>query len=169
MEERNAKMFTTKPSPMSKYQKFYQAANKTRIYNKGQKDIKAVTGNGTQVDMTFQIADQITQPLGSVRRLCEAGNRVVFDSESYIENKATGLKTPIQLRNGEYMMDLYVRKDGKKPTFINSGRFQALMETLKEENEEEDEEECPGLVCEICGARDGEACAASCWSCNAGF
>ena len=170
MEERNAKMFATKPSPMSKYQRFYQAANKTRIYNKGQKDIKAVTGNGTQVDMTFQVADQITQPLGSVRRLCEAGNRVVFDKESYIENKATGVKTPIQLRNGEYMMDLYVRKDGKKPTFINSGRFQALMETLEEEEEEEEEDkECPGLTCEVCGATGEEACAASCWSCRSGF
>ena len=65
------------------------------------KDIKALTEGGTNVDITFQIADHITQPLGSVRRLCEAGNRVVFDDKSYIENKATGLKTPIQLRNGK--------------------------------------------------------------------
>ena len=165
MEEKNAKMFTTKPSPMSKYQEFYQAANKTRIYNKGQKDIKAVTGKGINVDMTFQIADHITHPLGSVRRLCEAGNRVVFDKESYIENKATGLKTPIQLRNGEFMMDLYVRRDGKKPTLVNSGRFQALMETLEEGNEEEEE----GENCEVCGAKEGEQCAASCWSCRSGF
>ena len=158
-------MFTTKPSPMSKYHKFYQAANKTRIYNKGQKDIRAVTGNGTSVDITFQVADRITQPLGSVRRLCEAGNRVVFDKESYIENKGTGIKTPSQLRNGEYMMDLYVRKDGKKPTLVNSGRFQALMETIEEGSEEDEEEE----TCEVCGAKEGEQCAASCWSCRPGF
>ena len=127
--------------------------------------MKAVTGEGTNVDITFQIADHITQPLGSVGRFCEAGNRVVFDKESYIENKATGLRTPIQIRNGEYMMDLYVRKDGKKPTLFNSGRFQALMETFEEETEEDEEKE----ACEVCGATEGEMCAASCWSCKSGF
>ena len=43
------------------------------------KDVKASTDGGTNVDITFQVADKITQPLGSVTRLCEAGNRVVFD------------------------------------------------------------------------------------------
>ena len=67
------------------------------------------------------------------------------------------------------MMDLYVRKDGKKPTLVNSGRFQALMETIEEGEEDENKEECPGSTCDVCGATEGEACAASCWSCNAGF
>ena len=66
-------------------------------------------------------------------------------------------------------MDLYVRKDGKKPTIPKTGRFQALMETVEEGNEDGDEEEGTGSTCEVCGAMEGEMCAASCWSCRSGF
>ena len=130
MEEKNASMFTTVPSPMSKYQKFYQAANKTRIYNKGQKDIKAVTGNGTSVDITFQIADQVTQPLGSVRRLCEAGNRVVFDNDgSYVQDKKNGEKTEIRREKGAYVMDFWVRKGDSNGVSIGDQGFLGLEDS----------------------------------------
>ena len=37
--------------------------------------------------MTFQVA-KVRGPLGSVRRICEAGNRVMLDDDgSYIESK----------------------------------------------------------------------------------
>ena len=48
--------------------------------------------NCRKLPMTFQVA-KVRGPLGSVRRICEAGNRVVFDDEgegSYIESKKTG-------------------------------------------------------------------------------
>ena len=94
---------------------------------------------------------------------------MVFDDKRHIENKATGIKMPIQLRNGEYMMDLYVRKDGKKPTIPKTGRFQALMETVEEGNEKEENEGEEGTACEVCGAGEEEMCAATCWSCRSGF
>ena len=40
--------------------------------------------------MTFQAAP-VSKPLGSVKRICAAGHRVVFHEDgSYIENKTTG-------------------------------------------------------------------------------
>ena len=67
------------------------------------------------------------------------------------------------------MMDLYIRKDGKKPTLPKTGRFQALMETVEEGNEEDFDEEGIESTCDVCGAGEGEMCAASCWSCHSGF
>ena len=40
--------------------------------------------------MTFQAAP-VSKPLGSVKRICAAGHRVVFDEDgSYIESPTTG-------------------------------------------------------------------------------
>ncbi len=48
--------------------------------------------------MKFQVAD-VTRALGSVKKICMAGNRVVFDEESYIENKE--LDREQELKNRE--------------------------------------------------------------------
>ena len=56
--------------------------------------------------------------LGSVAKICGAGNRVVFDDQegNYIENKATGAKTWMTKRNGVYFYELGVRKAMKDKT-----------------------------------------------------
>ena len=42
----------------------------------------------------------------------KAGNKVVMDeNDSYIENKKTGLKTPMRLENNVFVFDLWVAKD----------------------------------------------------------
>ena len=47
--------------------------------------------------------------LGSVRRLCETGNRVVFDhTGSYIENVATGFRTPVKDTGNGYTVTVWV-------------------------------------------------------------
>ena len=57
------------------------------------------------------VVTDVTQVLASVARMCESGNRVVFDEEgSYIECKATKERTPIQKRNGVYVVDMWVKK-----------------------------------------------------------
>ena len=57
----------------------------------------------------------VTKVLASVRRMCECGNKVVFDSEgSYVLNKQTGSKTPIELRRGAYVIDMWVKKGGRE-------------------------------------------------------
>mgnify|MGYP000211335328 CR=1 FL=1 len=63
--------------------------------------------------MTCQVA-KVRGLLGSVRRICEAGNRVVFDDEgdgSYIESKRTGKKTKIDKVKGVYLLRLWVSKE----------------------------------------------------------
>jgi hypothetical protein len=65
---------------------------------------------GLPAGMTFQVCD-VKGPLGSVRRICEAGNRVVFDDyESFVENKTTGTRTPIEKVGGVYYLNLWVKK-----------------------------------------------------------
>ena len=58
--------------------------------------------------MTFQAAP-VSKPLGSVKRICVAGHRVVFDEDgSYIENKTIGEVNMLREDNGNYMLDMWI-------------------------------------------------------------
>ena len=58
--------------------------------------------------MTFQAAP-VSKLLDSVKRICAAGHRVVFDEDgSYIENKAAGEVNMLREDNGNYMLDMWV-------------------------------------------------------------
>ena len=65
--------------------------------------------------MPIQVAD-VSKVLGSVREMVKAGNRVVFDEDangnciSFLECKATNVKTAIRERNGTYQFDIRVPK-----------------------------------------------------------
>jgi hypothetical protein len=60
--------------------------------------------------MTLQVCD-VNQGLLSVRKMVEAGNRVVFDKEgSYVENKASGDRTWLRERGGMFIMKLWVKR-----------------------------------------------------------
>ena len=86
----------------------YRAANNTRIPIHGKKEVKGVTEQGMDLTMDMRIAE-VKKPLGSVRRFCEANNKVVFDEEgSYIENKRNGQRIPIKKENGVYYMTMWV-------------------------------------------------------------
>ena len=68
--------------------------------------------------MVFQVCG-VNGPLGSARRICREKNRIVLDEEgSYIEDKATGLRTKIEdSEDGEgYVLSLVVprKEDGVK-------------------------------------------------------
>ena len=85
--------FRTEETRLSKSGAYYTAANGTNIYNKGQQTIQAINDNDTPVDITFQVCD-VKGPLGSVREMVKAGNKVVFgQKESYIEDQRSGRKT----------------------------------------------------------------------------
>ena len=89
--------------------------------------------------MTLQVTDCATT-LGSVHRMVEAGNRVVFDVQgSYILNKGSGKITPIENRNGSYEFDLWVKAPPRVqavPTVKTQNKFEAL--SSREEHEVED-------------------------------
>jgi hypothetical protein len=83
----------------------YRDASGHVMQNKGQKEVKMIV-NGKIASMVFQATD-VRKPLASVNRIVQKGNTVVFDSEhSYILNKATGVKTPIESENGAYVMNV---------------------------------------------------------------
>ena len=101
------KMFSIKETAMSKQNGYYLSASKHKMYNKGEKAIIGLNDNGVPSGMAFQICD-VRSPLGSVKRICKAGNRVIFDDEaSYIENKKTGARTPIEDSKDGYHMNLW--------------------------------------------------------------
>ena len=57
--------------------------------------------------MTVQIAN-VTKPLGAVRAMLAAGNKVVFETgNTYIHDKTRTIKTPLEERNGGYVFDIW--------------------------------------------------------------
>ena len=88
--------------------------------------------------MSMQVCD-VTKPLGSVRAMLQAGNRVIFDDKgSFIENKATGIRTNIEDRNGVFMFDIWVPRDSgqqgssQPQNGYNGKYFQALVDGEEE-------------------------------------
>ena len=96
----------------------YHAANGTPIQNKGKNDLRGLTDEWQPISMTMQVCD-VNRPLGSVRRICEAGNTVIVDDDfSRIVNKRTGSITPIERKsNGVYVLDMWIpsRKEDPNP------------------------------------------------------
>ena len=59
--------------------------------------------------MKAQVCD-VNKALLSVKRIVQAGNKVVFDEEeSYIEDKITGERMYLEDRGGMCMLKLWVR------------------------------------------------------------
>ena len=86
----------------------YASATDEPIPNLGELRLPLVTNEGTCRGMRFQAAP-VSRPLGSVKRICQSGHRVMFDEDgSYIENKATGEINWLREDNGNYIMDLWV-------------------------------------------------------------
>ena len=90
----------------------YRAANGTSIANEGEKSLRGYTNEANLVDMSMQVAN-VTKPLGSVRAMLKAGNRVVFDEgDSFILNKATGEMNLLREDDGQFVLDVWVPPPG---------------------------------------------------------
>ena len=64
-------------------------------------------------------ASPVTKPLGSVKKICQAGHTVVFDDEgSFIMNKNTGEVNWVREEDGNYMLDAWIppRQQGSNKT-----------------------------------------------------
>jgi hypothetical protein len=113
--------FPVQPTEASKKGMFYRAANNTKIAIHGKKALRGYTNEGSEIGLDMQIAD-VKKALGSVRRMCEAGNRVVFDDEgSYIENKGTGERATLVKELGSYVLSLRVPKGSQDQPFPGQG------------------------------------------------
>ena len=92
----------------SKRGKYYLAANNSKIPVHGRKTIHGVTDDWNNMRIEAEVAD-VRRALGSVKRLCEAGNTVVFSGkESYIRNDKTGNKTKIDQSGKGYVVNVWV-------------------------------------------------------------
>ena len=86
----------------------YASATGEEILNLGEVVLPVITAEGTKRRMKLQAAE-VSRPLASVKRICEAGHTVVFDDTgSFILNKATGEINALREECGNYMLDLWV-------------------------------------------------------------
>lgn len=70
------------------------------------------TTNEIKTSMVFQATSGLEKPLAAASRITAKGNRIVPDeerSESHIENKMSGVRAPLKLENGVYMMEMIVQ------------------------------------------------------------
>ena len=82
------------------------------------------TPQGKGAPLTFQIAD-VRRPRCAVAKLCDRGNRVVFDHRGgAVQNLRTGNITRFRREGGIYILDLWLdQKDEHQPAgFTRPGR-----------------------------------------------
>ena len=89
----------------------YTTASGHPLPNLGEVRMMGTTAEGQELNLTMQAAG-IKKPLASVRKMCRAGNRVVFEelSESqggYVENKQSGARIPIVKQDGTYRVSVW--------------------------------------------------------------
>ena len=113
IDRRTGGQFPIRETEMSKAGAYYEAANGSPIPNLGERDVLGWTNDGIATAQTFQVAD-VKGPLGSVRKICQAGNYVLFDEVGgVIVNKETGAKTGFTLNEkGVYSLQIWVKKQG---------------------------------------------------------
>ena len=110
--EEECPQFQRTDSPGSKNGLMYEVANGETVPNKGQKHIRGLTDEEVPISIVAQVCN-ITKPLLSVKKMCNAGNRVVFDNEGcYIQCKTTGRCTAIKDQGGKYLLPIWVRSTG---------------------------------------------------------
>ena len=84
----------------------YASATGEEIPNLGEVTLPMMTKEHTKRSMKMQVAE-VSRPLASVKRICEAGHVVVFDG-SFIYNKLTGEFNQLREESGNYMFDVWV-------------------------------------------------------------
>ncbi len=100
--EEECPQFQRSKSPGSRNGLMYEVANGETVPNKGQKHIRGLTEEEVPISIVAQVCS-ITKPLLSVKKMCNAGNTVVFDNEGcYIQCKATGRCTAISDQGGTF-------------------------------------------------------------------
>ena len=103
-------------SPKSVAGTGYTVADGRTIPNFGQKRIAFSDKAGGKSGITFQVTD-VRRALVSARRLREKGNNVILDEKPRIINKATGKVIPLTVKDGMFLLDIWVRESETGPVF----------------------------------------------------
>ena len=99
---------SVKETKASKSDDEFVSATADPIPSMGEMNIVMKTREATMRAMTFTAAP-VAKPLGSVKRICQAGHIVVFDEDgSYIYNNHTGEVNVLREEMGNYIMDVWV-------------------------------------------------------------
>ena len=100
--------YEVKEGKASKMGVKYASATGEEIPNLGEVMLPMVTIEGSRRSMKMQAAE-VSRPLASVKRICEAGHTVVFDQTgSFMYNKRTGEVNYFREDSGNYIMDVWV-------------------------------------------------------------
>ena len=87
-------------------------ANGHRTSNRGEQQVMAVTHSGQGIKFKAQVTD-VHRPLMSVSRICDKGNRVVFESQGgYIESLSTGERIHVRRDHNVYRLKVDVPESG---------------------------------------------------------
>ena len=116
----------------------YRTASGHVLPNLGETVVSGVTGSGHPLSLTMQVAG-VNKPLASVRKMCLAGNRVVFEDQGdtalggYVQNIDSGVKVPITKEGGTYQVSLWTPQ---APPARNSSYFAPLAGVDEGDDEE---------------------------------
>ena len=102
--------------------KCYASATGQPIPNLGEQRLPLLTQEGTLRGMTLPAAP-LSKQLGSVKRMCNSGHRVVFEEgASYILNLATGEVEWLRDESGNYILDVWIVPSSAMPAEPGFGR-----------------------------------------------
>ena len=117
----------------------YSSASGHRLPNLGEVKVQgevADAPNDGGIELTMQVA-QVKNPLASVKKMCAAGNRVVFEpTDSYVEHIQTGARVPIISKDGSYHVMLNVPVQAGDERLLQQNRLAALRNLISEEEGE---------------------------------
>ena len=99
--------YPLKDSPGSLANVWYVGAGGERIKNQGQKQVLVLTKEKHLRWLTVQVA-KVKKMLGSVSKNNDCNQRVVYDDESYILDKASGEKVMLDRVKGVFKFDAWV-------------------------------------------------------------
>jgi hypothetical protein len=84
----------------------YIMPNGEIVENDGEKHLKVKTTEGEKFIVRTQLTD-VRKPLMSVSKVCDEGNRVIFEENGgFIENKKSGQRTKFQREGNVYVLEL---------------------------------------------------------------
>ena len=91
---------------------YYVAASGEELENEGERQLLMADHMGNPRQMTFQVT-QVNKALGSVGKLCQSGQQVVFNPPghpdgSYVRDLRSEVRTPLREEGGTYKMDAWV-------------------------------------------------------------
>ena len=96
----------------SKQGQTHLSASGEKLPNVGEKKFDRVTSEGNWAQATLQVAE-VTRPLCSVSKMCDKGNRVVFElGGGHVEHIKSGTRTRFTRQSNVYVMEMYVQDPG---------------------------------------------------------